>query len=273
MMLVAKKSGSNGRGCFAAADLPARRKVGELRGERISNREAARRVARGGKVRICQLDDRWSIDASVGGDATALINHSCDPNCFSRTTRGHMLFFARRAIAAGEELTLELHAVAASRPPLHVWGIELPQRNALRKELMKKTLLWIWSVSILIATMVAATPAPEEEELEVEVELEGVVVESAFELHDLQLFESKAMTEFLERRQLRDDAQRSAELQKTHQSVVTTVLDLTRYVPIPLFNPGRPIDTYFLENHMRPEFNPPRTDPLGLGSVSARRRD
>ena len=105
--LAIGKSAINGRGCFALAPLPARRKVGELLGERISNREAARRVAQGGKVRICQLDDRWSIDASRGGDATAYINHSCDPNCFSRVTRGHMLFFARRDIAPGEELTLD----------------------------------------------------------------------------------------------------------------------------------------------------------------------
>ena len=105
--LVARKSGINGLGCFALAPLPARRKVGELLGERISNREAARRVANGGKVRICQLDDRWSIDASRGGDATAYINHSCDPNCFSRVMHGHMLFFARRDIAPGEELTLD----------------------------------------------------------------------------------------------------------------------------------------------------------------------
>jgi SET domain-containing protein len=105
--LVVKKSGINGKGCFAARPLKARRKIGELLGERISNREAERRVARGGKVRICELDDQWSIDASRGGDATAYINHSCAPNCFSRVTRGHMLFFALRDIAAGEEITLD----------------------------------------------------------------------------------------------------------------------------------------------------------------------
>jgi SET domain-containing protein len=105
--IVAGKSKINGRGCFALEPLPARRKIGELVGERISNREAARRVAKGGKVHICQLDDRWSIDASRGGNATAFINHSCEPNCFSRVMHGHMLFFALRDIAPGEELTLD----------------------------------------------------------------------------------------------------------------------------------------------------------------------
>jgi SET domain-containing protein len=106
-MLIAKRSGINGRGCFAAVAFSARKKIGELKGERIDNREAARRVAKGGKVRICQLDDHSSIDASRGGDATAFINHSCAPNCFSRITHGRMLFFALRDIAVGEEITLD----------------------------------------------------------------------------------------------------------------------------------------------------------------------
>ena len=105
--LIAGKSAINGKGCYAAVAIAARKKVGELIGEKISNREAARRVARGGKVRICELDERWSIDASRGGDATAFINHSCAPNCFSRITRGHMLFFALRDIGVGEEITLD----------------------------------------------------------------------------------------------------------------------------------------------------------------------
>jgi histone-lysine N-methyltransferase SETD1 len=105
--LVVKLSGINGKGCFAALPLRARKKIGELLGERIPNREAQRRVAKGGKVRICELDDKWSIDASRGGDATAYINHSCAPNCFSRVMRGHMLFFALRDIAPGEEITLD----------------------------------------------------------------------------------------------------------------------------------------------------------------------
>lgn len=105
--LVAGRSGINGKGCFAAVPFARGKKVGELRGERITNREAARRVAKGGKIRICELDDHWSIDASRGGDATAFINHSCAPNCFSRVTRGHMLFFALRDIEPGEEITLD----------------------------------------------------------------------------------------------------------------------------------------------------------------------
>ncbi|MGI8436651.1 MAG: SET domain-containing protein [Chthoniobacterales bacterium] len=105
--LVVKRSGINGQGCFAAVPFPMRRKVGEFVGEKISNREAARRVARGGKVSICQIDDRWSVDASRSGTATAFVNHSCGPNCFSRITHGRLLFFSLRPIRAGEEITLD----------------------------------------------------------------------------------------------------------------------------------------------------------------------
>ena len=105
--LWVRKSGINGRGCFALRALTARKKVGEFLGERITNAEAKRRVAGGGKVRICEVEARWSIDASRGGDATAYINHSCEPNCFSRISHGRLFFFALRAIALGEELTLD----------------------------------------------------------------------------------------------------------------------------------------------------------------------
>lgn len=101
--IVAGKSRINGKGCFAATAFKRGRKVGE----RITNREAAGRVAKGGKIRICELNERLSIDASRGGDASAFINHSCAPNCFSRVTHGHMIFFALRDIEAGEEITLD----------------------------------------------------------------------------------------------------------------------------------------------------------------------
>jgi UDP-glucose 4-epimerase len=45
-----------------------------------------------------------------GADATAFINHSCQPNVFARTIDGHMLFFALRQIGRGEELCLDYGA-------------------------------------------------------------------------------------------------------------------------------------------------------------------
>jgi SET domain-containing protein len=99
-----------GRGCFAAQPFTRGRKVGELRGERISRKEAGRRAARRQRIRICDVDDRTAIDATRGEDATAFINHSCEPNLYTRTVRGHVLFFALRNIRPGDELCLDYGA-------------------------------------------------------------------------------------------------------------------------------------------------------------------
>lgn len=97
----------DGMGCFSRVRLPARKKFGEFIGERISAREARLRVARGGRLRICEVDRRWSIDASESGSPTALINHSCMPNAYARIAHGRIFFHALRRIEAGEEITLD----------------------------------------------------------------------------------------------------------------------------------------------------------------------
>lgn len=105
--LYVGRSSIEGRGCFARRAIAKRHRVGELAGERIGRREASRRSDGRKRIRICDVDDDTSIDASRGGDATAYINHSCDPNLFMRTMRGRVLFFARRDITPGDELTLD----------------------------------------------------------------------------------------------------------------------------------------------------------------------
>jgi hypothetical protein len=126
-----------------------------------------------------------------------------------------------------------------------------------------KKLLLAWCISSLAACAAIATqPQHEEEEEVVELELEGVVVEAEADFRDLQLHETKPFAEFIEKLQVRE--QRAAALQKTHQSSVTTVLDLTRYSPIPLGGSDPRTDTFFLQNYMRRDLNPPDADPLLL---------
>ena len=105
--LMIQRSPINGLGCFARKRLPSRKKIGEFVGEKISAREARSRVARGGKISICEIDQRWSIDASRSGNPTAFINHSCVPNSFARIAFGRIYFFALRSIVPGEEITLD----------------------------------------------------------------------------------------------------------------------------------------------------------------------
>ena len=99
----------DGRGCFATVLFPKGRKIAEYTGERISRREVARRRrTRSLRVlRICAIDQYWSLDGSRGGNGTHYINHSCEPNSFMRITCGHILFIALRDIHPGEEITLD----------------------------------------------------------------------------------------------------------------------------------------------------------------------
>ena len=92
-----------------------RRKIAEYTGERITNAEAERRAKRRRVLRMSGLDDRWSIDGARGGNGTHYINHSCNPNAFMQTVRGHLLVLALRDIAPGEEITVNYNGEPRSR--------------------------------------------------------------------------------------------------------------------------------------------------------------
>ncbi|HEX8721653.1 MAG TPA: SET domain-containing protein [Pyrinomonadaceae bacterium] len=102
-----KRSRIAGRGLFAAADLPARRKLGELGGELISEREARRRARGSECVMIVELGDGRALDATRLGSDFRYVNHSCDPNAYMRVCRGRVEFYSLRHIGAGEELTCD----------------------------------------------------------------------------------------------------------------------------------------------------------------------
>ncbi|MDP9105067.1 MAG: SET domain-containing protein-lysine N-methyltransferase [Candidatus Eremiobacteraeota bacterium] len=104
--LEIRESAIHGKGCFASARFARRRKIAEYTGERITNAEAERRGHRR-VLRVSGLDDRWSIDGSVGGNGTHYINHSCRPNSFMQTFGKHLLVLALRNIRPGEEITVD----------------------------------------------------------------------------------------------------------------------------------------------------------------------
>ncbi|MDQ3918684.1 MAG: SET domain-containing protein-lysine N-methyltransferase [Acidobacteriota bacterium] len=107
-----KKSNIYGKGCFALAHFPARKKIATYAGELIKGeRKIEARVRRQEAediIKIIRLDDDTAVDGAVGGNATAFINHSCDPNAFMRIVPGQKVaIFARRDIRPGEELTID----------------------------------------------------------------------------------------------------------------------------------------------------------------------
>ncbi|HYN84318.1 MAG TPA: SET domain-containing protein-lysine N-methyltransferase [Pyrinomonadaceae bacterium] len=105
--LDVRESPIDGRGCFATAFFPKGRKIAEYAGERISRREAERRMKRRRKHRVCYIDPRTYLDGARGGNGTHYINHCCEPNSYMRVTRGHILFMALRDIHPGEEITMD----------------------------------------------------------------------------------------------------------------------------------------------------------------------
>ena len=102
-----KPSRIDGRGAFAAVAIPARRKIGEIRGESISVREARRRARGVDRIMIVEVSERRAIDASQSVDPLRFTNHSCRPNAVLRIRQGRVEFYALRDVAPGEELTVD----------------------------------------------------------------------------------------------------------------------------------------------------------------------
>jgi uncharacterized protein len=100
------KSHIEGQGAFAAEPIPARRKIGEIRGEAISVKEARRRAKGVARIMIVELSERRAIDASRSADPLRFTNHSCQPNAVLRIRQGRVEFYAMRDVRMGEELTV-----------------------------------------------------------------------------------------------------------------------------------------------------------------------
>ena len=96
----------DGQGAFAGEAIPARRKIGEIRGESISVREARRRAKGVARIMIVEVSERRAIDAAQSTDPLRFTNHSCAPNAVLRIRQGRVEFYAMRDVAVGEELTV-----------------------------------------------------------------------------------------------------------------------------------------------------------------------
>lgn len=107
--LEVRKSNIFGRGCFALEHFPARKMFARYAGELIHGRRRIQaRIRQQRDIKVIQIGEETAVDGAVGGDATAYINHSCDPNAYMRATNGdRILFFALRDIRPGEEITMD----------------------------------------------------------------------------------------------------------------------------------------------------------------------
>lgn len=102
-----RRSPIQGRGLFALAALPGQRKLGELGGELITQREARRRARHADSIMIVEFPDGTALDATHSQSPFRYVNHSCEPNAYMRLYRGRVEFYSLRRVEAGEELTCD----------------------------------------------------------------------------------------------------------------------------------------------------------------------
>ena len=102
-------SAIDGQGAFAGEPIPARRKIGEMRGEFVDLAEARRRARlaenTSGRIFMVAISDKRAVDATASTDPLRFANHSCQPNMALKVQQGRVAFYALRDIDAGEELT------------------------------------------------------------------------------------------------------------------------------------------------------------------------
>lgn len=97
----------DGHGVFAHEPVTRRRKIGEIRGESISVREARIRATRSERVMIVELSQKKAIDFSRSSDPMRFTNHSCSANARLCIRQGRVEFYALRDIQPGEEITVD----------------------------------------------------------------------------------------------------------------------------------------------------------------------
>jgi len=110
--VIKKRSPLDGWGVFAAQLIPKNKRIINYAGEKVSHAESLRRERRyikSGHIWCFKLNNRWVVDAHVGGNHARFINHSCKPNCYSQVINGTIWIRAARTIEPGEELTYDYH--------------------------------------------------------------------------------------------------------------------------------------------------------------------
>ena len=104
--LVIHPSPIHRHGVFAEEEIPAKRRVIEYTGERITDEQANKRSSRK-HIYFFSLSDGRMIDGAVGGSGAEFINHSCEPNVIAREDRGRIWYSSLRRIYPGEELLVD----------------------------------------------------------------------------------------------------------------------------------------------------------------------
>uniref|UniRef100_A0A4W5P6L1 [histone H3]-lysine(4) N-methyltransferase n=1 Tax=Hucho hucho TaxID=62062 RepID=A0A4W5P6L1_9TELE len=109
------RSEIHGRGLFCKRNIEAGEMVIEYAGNVIravlTDKREKYYDRKGIGCYMFRIDDFDVVDATMHGNAARFINHSCEPNCYSRVilidSHKHIVIFALRKIYRGEELTYD----------------------------------------------------------------------------------------------------------------------------------------------------------------------
>ncbi|KAL5273646.1 KMT2A.2 family protein [Megaselia abdita] len=109
------RSGIHGRGLYCTKDIEGGEMVIEYAGELIRSTLTDKREryydSKGIGCYMFKIDENLVVDATMRGNAARFINHSCEPNCYSKVVdilgHKHIIIFALRRILQGEELTYD----------------------------------------------------------------------------------------------------------------------------------------------------------------------
>ncbi|KJE89970.1 mixed-lineage leukemia protein, partial [Capsaspora owczarzaki ATCC 30864] len=112
---VVRRSPIHGCGLYAARRLEKDSMVVEYMGERIRDilTDYRERMydARGIGCYMFRIDDDYIIDATMKANQARFMNHSCEPNCYTRIVNPdgvkRIIYFASRVVLEGEELTVD----------------------------------------------------------------------------------------------------------------------------------------------------------------------
>ena len=100
-----KNTKGKGLGVFAKQEIKNRTVIGDYLGKVIKTAEYDLNMDRKG-LYLMYLTDEASIYPDLASPGLHLFNHSCNPNCWIYTYKGHTLFFALKKIKRGDELTI-----------------------------------------------------------------------------------------------------------------------------------------------------------------------
>eukprot|EP00002_Diphylleia_rotans_P001345 TRINITY_DN10756_c0_g1_i1.p1 TRINITY_DN10756_c0_g1~~TRINITY_DN10756_c0_g1_i1.p1 ORF type:complete len:1088 (+),score=124.87 TRINITY_DN10756_c0_g1_i1:76-3339(+) len=112
---IVGRSYIHGWGLYANRDISVGEMIIEYTGELIRKRVADIREkqyeARNIGCYMFRLDGRFIVDATMAGNVSRFVNHSCEPNCMSKIvefeSKKKIMLMARKPILRGEEITYD----------------------------------------------------------------------------------------------------------------------------------------------------------------------